>query len=439
MADYTPTTDVFGKFIEGLKMGQSIKERKAKEQALAAENALKADINRLNELRLGMDISRASGGEYTGVEDYETGLKAYADYVKNAPVRSQKDVLGGYQAPPLNPLKPGSTTEPMTTFEGSAASQIPAVPYGTGTIPRQESPQAYSQPEVSEEQIQQAIPNLVGANDEDIARFMRGHKNISTSMGPLLTDPNTGGTMQVYSPSVGKTAISRGNKSSAGQPGGRSYVDPAHIEAIVDAAHTGSFDIKSATSKYQSAAVYGRWLVKYPEDTPKILEMQAKTGFRMQPKTQQTVSIIASLLQPTPRPDGGIDPSLFDQLKSEHAFIRQAGGNVWSKGVNTANLWLKENQRNPHVSAAKQLQTALANEVASAFSAGGVPTDIRFKNEIENIDLTLSPEAFATSLDASVAALTARTFQFTNTKNPNVKGKDTSTWTDFDPNKDYTK
>lgn len=202
--------------IKALQLNQSIKEQKQREQAFAIENALKSEANHLAELRLDMDISRASGGEFTGVKDYETGLTSYADYVKNAPKRATTtDVLGGYPAPSPTPIDP-STSRPMTTFKSSAAMGGPIRPSGTGMVPRQESPQAYSQPGVSEDQIQKAIPNLVGANDEDIARYIRGNKNISTSIGSLLIDPTTGGTRQVYSPSPGKTAISSISKPAKG-------------------------------------------------------------------------------------------------------------------------------------------------------------------------------------------------------------------------------
>mgnify|MGYP001565041493 CR=1 FL=1 len=78
MADYTPTNDVFGRFIEGLKMGQQLQENKAKRVQDALEAQYKAQTSAIARRTENANFDYISGGNIHTGEEYDIATKMSA-------------------------------------------------------------------------------------------------------------------------------------------------------------------------------------------------------------------------------------------------------------------------------------------------------------------------------------------------------------------------
>lgn len=219
MPNYTPTTDVFGRFIEGLKFGQQLKER---EEA----RVTKAQENELAKAKFGIDLARASGGIITSYDDFVRGQKALSEEkplktfdvllgtmpeqlgtpAEAVPMPAQ--TLSPVQQPPVDPL--------LAQFGANLPYYRPTgikdVPARTMTIPSKAK--EYAGPAevgTSEELAAQEL-----ARRGDIERFKQGFEALSTSYSVPTVDPITGNVVYKYSPAFGKAAIKTDSKETSG-------------------------------------------------------------------------------------------------------------------------------------------------------------------------------------------------------------------------------
>lgn len=427
--DYTPTTDVFGRFIEGLKYGRELKKdaQAAADKALTEKYA--ADERAAKQRMQDITISQMSGGMIPSGAAYDQALREVDTFAAQQPTKSLAD-FGGV---PAMPLAPAAQTQAQQAF-GMPGAQVNYAP-GTDklsikyvpvrTVPFGPNIMSGAGVQSPEEQAK-LFSNVSGESIPLIDKYQKGLKNISQAM-TFVPSGNTPTGQPIFA-NYKDMKLGTAPKEDSGTKYGWGYgqsLPPEEVKKIVLGIHQGTADFNKVSQRHANQ-VQAMWESMYgasrkdgkpPES---ISEYKGASGAVANTQINKAIRTIDSVLKGN---EVG-DKSLLDEMEEVHAKLdmRMASElGPFTRVANKATAWYKEQSGNSDFIAFNTLKASLGAEISSALSAGGVPTDMRMEVELANIQPDVPHEAFKKVMDTTRSVLQARRDFFSSSMTPAAK------------------
>lgn len=188
--DYTPTSDIFGKFIEGLKMGIALKKDKEERAANAATAQYKTDAENRARRAESMNLDYLTGNRIRSGEEYDIANKmaAQPEMFPQPEQRRFMDEITLGQQPMPSPastfsvaqgvgIKPRPGLENFKLGEAQTTGVIPFDPRALGVA-------GYTEDEGPAKEYM--------ANADNITRFAEGRKALSQPSGLNIQTDESG-------------------------------------------------------------------------------------------------------------------------------------------------------------------------------------------------------------------------------------------------------
>jgi len=396
--DYTPTSDIFGKFIEGLKMGQSLRKEKEDRAVKSAELQMKAMTDNLAREKWNQEIWQKSGGNLQAKE-------------LDAAYRMISQTEGAEV--PTGSLPEPSTATPggATTFSVAQGLGIPARPAWKlsdesirGVIPAI-SPNAnigYKQyeadPTVQTQKSNEALANISGANQAIQDRQRAGLEQLGTNYVKIGQDPNTG--VDIY-----------------GSPTGRPVFGPQkpapRVSGGADAGTLTPAGIKFAALAYLKTGQMPNVGMGAAGNRTKIINMAAELSkttdgqvsvSKMIENAMQNKANSMAYAQLQKQADSITTFEETATLNADNAI--SAAEKIGRTGIPIFNAWMNAGRKsitgNPDITAFNLAVRTFVNEYAritTSVTGGGVTSDTARKEVEDLITTAQTPAQFINALN----------------------------------------
>jgi hypothetical protein len=406
--DYTPTSDVFGRFIEGLKFGRELKKDEAAKAEKALTDKYASDERAAKQRMQDITISQMSGGAISSGAAFDRALREVEQFGAQQPTKPLSDFGGA----PAMPVAPGTEGISIKNVPTRATPLGPNIMSGAGVQAPEEQAKLFA--------------NVSGESTPMIEQYQKGLQNISKAMtfAPTGYTPTGQPIFSNYKDMKLGTAPKADSATKYGWGYGQTLPQDA-VDRIVLGIHQGTADFNKVSQRHANQ-IQAAWERKYGasrkdgQPPESIVEYRGASGALANTQMNKAVRTIDSVLKGNEQGD----PSLLDEMEEVHSRLdmRKASElGVFTRAANKATAWWKEQSGNPDFIAFNTLKASLGAEISSALSAGGVPTDMRMEVELANIQPDVPHEAFKKVMATTRSVLQARRDFFSSSMTPGAK------------------